>query len=66
MRDGTNDSTVVACEQISQGLLVTFADRKTFLFEDQVLFESRDTLGNQVTSPPEEDEEYSAGAEEIN
>jgi hypothetical protein len=62
MRDGIDTLEILACEQVSQGLLVTFQDRKTFIFKYEVLFAHRESMGRQVTFAPEEDEDHPATA----
>jgi hypothetical protein len=57
MQDGIDSFHILASEPVSQGLLVTFNDRKTFIFERDALFANRESLGHQVTSATEEDED---------
>jgi hypothetical protein len=53
---------IQACERVNSGIAITFRDGPTYLFHDQTLLEIRDTVGRQVTSATEEDEEGPATA----
>ena len=51
-------ATILACERVSEGVVITFADQESFLFDARFLYESRMAHGRHV--PNAEDDSDSA------
>jgi len=52
---------ILACERVSAGVVITFADQESFLFDGGFLYESRLVHGRHVPNA-EEETEGGAGA----
>jgi hypothetical protein len=53
--------TILGCERISEGVVITFADQESFLFDAGFLYESRAAHGRHVPNA-EDDFEGAATA----
>ena len=53
--------SILGCERISEGVVITFADQESFLFDAGFLYESRAAHGKHVSNV-EEDVEGTASA----
>jgi hypothetical protein len=53
--------TILGCERISEGVVITFADQESFLFDAGFLYESRAAHGQHVPNA-EDDVEGAASA----
>ena len=54
--------SILACERVSAGVVITFADQESFLFDAGFLYESRLVHGKHVPNAAEDDTEGAAGA----
>jgi hypothetical protein len=50
---------ILACERISEGVVITFADQESFLFDAAFLYQSRAAHGRHV---PNADDDLEAGS----